>query len=135
MKQNLTGTHYRTLTRNVQLLIDESFAEKIIPADDSVRLLDKIVEEMDLSPLHRAYERHGRRPATAPSTMLKVFADSDGLQREQAALQDTAKPYRNAAVQNRIRLVFNKTEYLTTQSRQIEGVLRVFLHSFQPSGE
>ena len=57
----------------MQLLIDESFAEKIIPADDSVRLLDKIVEEMDLSPLHRAYERHGRHPATAPSTMLKVL--------------------------------------------------------------
>ena len=57
----------------MQLLIDESFAEKIIPADDSVRLLDEIVEEMDLSPLHRAYERHGRHPATAPSTMLKVL--------------------------------------------------------------
>ena len=73
MKQNSTGTHYRTLTRKVQLLIDESFAEKIIPADDSVRLLDEIVEEMDLSPLHRAYERHGRHPATAPSTMLKIM--------------------------------------------------------------
>ena len=73
MNKNLTGTHYRTLTRNVQLLIDESFAEKVIPADDSVRLLDEIVEEMDLRPLHRAYERHGRHPATAPSTMLKVM--------------------------------------------------------------
>ena len=73
MKQNITGTNYRTLTRNVQLLIDESFAEKVIPADDSVRLLDEIVEEMDLSPLHRAYERHGRHPATAPSTMLKIM--------------------------------------------------------------
>ena len=57
----------------MQLLIDESFAEKVIPADDSVRLLDEVVEEMDLNPLHRAYERHGRHPATAPSTMLKVM--------------------------------------------------------------
>ena len=73
MKNKITGTYYRTLTRNVQLLIDESFAEKVIPADDSVRLLDQIVEEMDLSPLMRAYERHGRHPATAPSTMLKVL--------------------------------------------------------------
>ena len=73
MNKNLTGTHYGTLTRNVQLLIDESFAEKVIPGDDSVRLLDEIVEEMDLSPLHRAYERHGRHPATAPSTLLKVL--------------------------------------------------------------
>ena len=73
MKQRITGTDYRTLTQNVQLLIDESFAEKVIPADDSVRLLDEIIEEMDLRPLHRAYERHGRHPATAPSTMLKVM--------------------------------------------------------------
>ena len=40
----------------MQLLIDENFAEKVIPADDSVRLLDQIVEEMDLSQLERAYK-------------------------------------------------------------------------------
>ncbi len=56
----------------MQLKIDESFAEKVIPADDSVRLLDKIVEEMDLSALMRAYDSHGRPPATPPRTMLKV---------------------------------------------------------------
>ena len=54
------------------VLIDEKFAEKKIAGNDSVRLLDEIVEEMDLSPLYRAYERHGRHPATAPSTMLKI---------------------------------------------------------------
>ena len=73
VKEKTTGKNYDTLDRNVQLLIDESFAEKIIPADDSVRLLDKIVEEMDLTPLKRAYERLGRPPATAPSTMLKIM--------------------------------------------------------------
>ena len=73
MQSNNTGTYYRTSTRNVQLLIDESFAEKVIPADDSVRLLDEMIEEMNLSPLYRAYERHGRHPATAPSTMLKIL--------------------------------------------------------------
>ena len=57
----------------MQLLFDESFAERIIPADDSVRLLDQIVEEMDLSPLMRAYDVRGRKPATTPSTMLKVL--------------------------------------------------------------
>ena len=72
MKENNTGKDYRTLNRNVQLLIDEKFAEKKIAGNDSVRLLDEIVEEMDLSPLYRAYERHGRHPATAPSTMLKI---------------------------------------------------------------
>ena len=51
----------------MQLLIDESFAEKVIPADDSVRLLDRIVEEMDLSKLERAYDVRGRKSATEPS--------------------------------------------------------------------
>lgn len=57
----------------MQLKIDESFAEKVIPANDSVRLLDKIVEGMDLSALMRAYNAHGRPPATPPRTMLKIM--------------------------------------------------------------
>ena len=57
----------------MQLLIDELFAEKVIPADDSVRLLDEIVEEMDLTPLMRAYSVQGRKPATSPRTMLKIM--------------------------------------------------------------
>ncbi len=56
----------------MQLKIDEIFAEKVITADDSVRLLDKIVEGMDLCALMRAYNSHGRPPATPPRTMLKV---------------------------------------------------------------
>ena len=47
MKKNFTGNNYRTFSRDVQLKIDENVAEKVIPADDSVRLLDQIVEEMD----------------------------------------------------------------------------------------
>ena len=57
----------------MQLLIDERFAEKVIPANDSVRLLDRIVEEMDLSELERAYDVRGRKPATEPSIMLKIL--------------------------------------------------------------
>ena len=56
----------------MQERIDEVFAEKVIPADDSVRLLDQIVEEMDLASLMRAYKRTGRKPATSPVTMLKI---------------------------------------------------------------
>ncbi len=66
MNKIITGKYYRTLNRNVQLLIDESFAEREIPANDRVRLLDEVVEEMDLTPLMRAYEVRGRNPATAP---------------------------------------------------------------------
>ncbi len=73
MKKKITVINYGTSRRDVQLKIDEIFAEKVIPADDSVRLLDEMVEEMDLSPLHRAYKRTGRRPATDPATMLKVL--------------------------------------------------------------
>ena len=81
MKTKITGTNYRTFNRNVQLLIDDNFAEKVIPADDSVRLLDEIVEEMDLTPLMRAYSERGRKPATAPSTMLKIilYANMEGI--------------------------------------------------------
>ena len=72
VKKTIPQQNYGTCERNVQLKIDESFAEKFIPEDDSVRLLDKIVEEMDLSALMRAYDSHGRPPATPPRTMLKV---------------------------------------------------------------
>ena len=57
----------------MQLKIDEIFAEKVIPADDSVRLLDQIVEEMDTAPLKRAYKRTGRSPATSSIVLLKVM--------------------------------------------------------------
>ena len=65
----------------MQLKIDEIFAEKVIPADDSVRLLDEVTEEMDYRPLWRAYKRTGRRPATNPVTMLKVlvYANMEGI--------------------------------------------------------
>ena len=81
MKNKIPQKDYGTCERNVQLLIDESFAEKVIPAEDSVRLLDRIVEEMDLTALKRAYDVHGRRPATAPSTLLKVmlYANMEGI--------------------------------------------------------
>ena len=81
MKNTLPQKDYGTCKRNVQLLIDENFAEKVIPADDSVRLLDQIVEEMDLSQLERAYNVRGRKPATEPSTMLKIllYANMEGI--------------------------------------------------------
>ncbi len=81
VKKPLHRVHYGTKKRNVQLKLDEFFAEKIIPADDSVRLLDEIMEEMDETPLWRAYQRTGRRPATNPVTMLKlmVYASMQGI--------------------------------------------------------
>ena len=51
MKNTLPQKDYGTRKRNVQLKIDESFAEKVIPANDSVRLLNEIVERMNLKAL------------------------------------------------------------------------------------
>lgn len=56
----------------MQLKIDEKFAENVIPENDSVRLVDQIVEEMDLRSLKRAYSDTGRPAATPMRTMLKV---------------------------------------------------------------
>ena len=72
-KQQSTEKNYRTFNRNVQLLISEEFAEREIPVNDSVRLLEKIVEEMDLRSLFRAYKRRGRKAANNPATMLKIL--------------------------------------------------------------
>ena len=65
----------------MQVRMDEVFAEKIIPAEDSVRLLDEIMEGMDYRALKRAYKRTGRRPATNPVTMMKilVYANMEGV--------------------------------------------------------
>jgi len=81
MKNQKHQVNYGTGKRNVQLKIDEAFAEKVIPADDSVRLLDEIVEGMDHTALMRAYSRTGRKPATNPVTLLKIllYAIMEGI--------------------------------------------------------
>ena len=56
----------------MQLKIDEFFAEKIIPENDSVRLLDEIAEEIK-GPLERVLKRTGRNYGTSPVTMLKII--------------------------------------------------------------
>ncbi len=65
----------------MQLLISEEFAERIIPENDSVRLCDEIIEEMDLCELYRTYSHKGRKSATTPRTLLKVlvYANMEGI--------------------------------------------------------
>jgi transposase len=69
------------MSRNIQLLISEEFAERKISDSDSVRLLDEIIDGMDLSELHHAYSHIGRPSATNPRTMLKVlvYANMQGI--------------------------------------------------------
>ena len=47
--------------------------EVIIPTDDSVRLLDRIVEGMDISELNAAYSKLGRKPAAPPRILTKIL--------------------------------------------------------------
>ncbi len=70
--KNLNKGNYAINNRNLQLLISEEYAEKIVPSNDSVRLLDEIIEEMRLEPLERAYKRTGRNYDTSLRTMLKI---------------------------------------------------------------
>ena len=45
----------------------------LIPADDSVRLLSQILEELDYSKLYQAYSHLGRNPAVTPKNQFKVL--------------------------------------------------------------
>ena len=54
------------MKRNIQLLISEEFAEKTISESDSVRLLDEVIDEIDLTALYLG------ESTTIPRTMLKV---------------------------------------------------------------
>ncbi len=69
------------MSKHIQLLISEEFAEKNIPQNDSVRLVDEIIDEMDLTELYNTYSNIGRKSATDPQTLLKVmiYANMEGI--------------------------------------------------------
>ena len=69
------------MKKEIQLLISEEFAEKIIPENDSVRLLDAIIDSLDLNRLYETYSKNGRKWATEPTVMLKilVYANMQGI--------------------------------------------------------
>lgn len=48
--------------------------EFLIPADDSVRLLSLILEELDYTNLYKAYSYKGRNPVVSPKNLFKVMA-------------------------------------------------------------
>jgi transposase len=47
--------------------------EIIIPKDDSVRLLNKVLEGLDYSTLYKTYSTYGRNPAISPKTLFKIL--------------------------------------------------------------
>ena len=55
-----------------QLVLPLNF-EKVIPEDDSVRLLSHELEELDYTLLYQAYSAKGRNPAVDPRIMFKIL--------------------------------------------------------------
>ena len=52
------------MERNIQLLISEEFAEKTISENNSVHLLDEVIDEIDLTVLYHTYSPLGRSATT-----------------------------------------------------------------------
>ena len=79
LKQQLSQKDYSTYPRNYQLKLCSEY-EVMLPADESVRLLSEVMEELDYTALYRAYSRKGRKPKTSPSAMFKVlvYGSSEG---------------------------------------------------------
>lgn len=75
-----TTKDYTELGRTYQLVLPLNL-EGLIPNDESVRLLSRILEGLDYHSLYQAYSREGRNPAVEPSLMFKilVYAYSQGI--------------------------------------------------------
>lgn len=72
MNTKIIQQDYTTFGKVYQLKIC-SETDILIPSDDSVRLLDAILEDLDYTKLYRAYSRRGRKTKTAPVTMFKIL--------------------------------------------------------------
>ena len=71
MKNTIIQPDYTVFGSVYQLAIPMDIGE-MIPCDDSVRLLDAILERMDYSELYNAYSRLGRTE-TSPKNLFKVI--------------------------------------------------------------
>jgi len=71
MKPNTLQPDY-TLTGNVYQLVIPMDIGEMIPADDSVRLLNVVLERMDYKKLHAAYSRLGRIERS-PESLFKIM--------------------------------------------------------------
>lgn len=63
---------YTTKTKNFQLVFPINF-EINIPADDSVRLLSNVLEEIDYTELYGAYSRKEKNTAVSPKNLFKIL--------------------------------------------------------------
>lgn len=66
----MTKIHFRSYTPNQIVLFPQRIDENI-PSDDPVRILNAMVDSLDLSSFHRLYKEFGRSPYH-PRMMLKA---------------------------------------------------------------
>lgn len=80
MKKNLTYINFTQSGHTLQLKMQFD-VDTIIPKDSKVRLVCKIVEEMNLDSILSTYSVKGRKPAVDPIIFLKVllFCYSEGI--------------------------------------------------------
>ncbi len=80
IKYNKTHKKYTKNSHGYQLVLPLNF-EVLIPDDDSVRLLDQMLENLDYSCLLEANSYYGRNNSVSPITLFKimVYAFSQGI--------------------------------------------------------
>ena len=69
LKQTKIQVDYTTKTKDFQLVFPINF-EINIPADDSVRLLSNVLEEIDYTGLYGAYSRKEKNTAVSPKNLF-----------------------------------------------------------------
>ena len=110
MKKQLLQPDYTTFGKVYQVKISSEY-EVLIPRDESVRLLDAIMEELDYTKMYRAYagKGHVRRSqgrygvsavfvAREEEGKSRGYFDGNGVQHQQIAQQNSSKPNRFAVV-------------------------------------
>jgi transposase len=71
--QSIQQKNYTKFEEYYQLVLPLNY-EKIIPENDSVRLLSHILEELDYKELYKAYSHMGRKSAVEPKILFKILA-------------------------------------------------------------
>jgi len=72
-KKTITNKNYTKSSGDYQLCLPLDY-NRIIPENDSVRLLSHILEGLDYTKLYMAYSKRGRKPAVEPRIMFKIIA-------------------------------------------------------------
>lgn len=70
--KNLTHKNYTLKRADYQLMLPLNI-KMLIPEDDSVRLLSRVMEDLDYTDLNKAYSRKGRKSAVSPKKLFKVM--------------------------------------------------------------